>query len=308
MTRCLQFGISVCLALLAFACGSSKTPTAPTPTPLPTPNTGNPVVDQMLRGLAAQISSALAASRADLPRNPGNAAQIQAKIALLERPTLANEIITGGFYVAVTASSRRGGPVIVAAVFPAESMRGEASTAVLQLASALPILEQFMASAFPYDAVRVWYGFVVGNSGGGGVINTEDQTSYESRTPASRLPSEAIMDHELSHTYISHEGLNQFLEIYQVNVVHSNSTDPALWSYARSNVGQPPASTASSAALLDVYRLIGHDAMASAYGAIYPLNPPYGQPLSETCKQIFVDQAPAELKAQVAALVANVVY
>jgi hypothetical protein len=262
----------------------------------------------MLTGLTAQIASALATNQSNLPNNPGSAAQIQAKITLLQRTTLANEIISGAFYVTATASSMRGGAVTIATVFPAESMRAGASTAVQQLGSALPMLEQFMGRAFPNDAMRVWYGFVVGNTGGGGIINTEDQASYESRTPASRLPLEAILDHELSHSYISHEGLNQFLEIYQVNVVHTNTTDPAFWSYARTNVGQPPDSTASSAALLDVYRLIGHDAMASAYRTIYPLNPPYGQPLSAICKQAFVDQAPAQMKAHVTALLANVVY
>lgn len=303
----MRFGIGVCLALLAAACGSSSSPTSPQPTPTPTPNTGNAVVNQMLAGLSSQIASALATNQDNLPRNPGNAAQIQAKIALLQRPTLASEIVGGNFYVTATATSMRG-TVTFAAVFPMETMRSEASGAVQQLATALPILEQFMGRAFPTDAVRVWYGFIVGNSGGGGVINTEDQSSYESSTPASRLPLEAILDHELSHSYISHEGLNQFLEIYQMNVVHTGSTDPTAWSYARANVGSPPASTASSAALLDVYRLIGRDAMASAYRIVYPLNPPYGDPLSSACKQAFVDQAPEALKPRVAALVANVVY
>jgi len=261
----------------------------------------------MLAGLTAQIASALATNQDNLARNPGSAAQIRAKISLLQRPTLASEIVTGGFYVTTTAGSTRG-PVTIAAVFPLDSMRAEASAAVQQLSSALPILEQFMDRAFPTDAVRVWYGFAVGNSGGGGVINSEDQTSYESRTSASRLPLEAILDHELSHSYISHEGLNQFLEIYQVNVVHTNSTDPASWTFARTDVGQPPASTASSAALLDVYRLVGRDSMARAFRVVYPLNPPYGQPLSSACKQAFVDQAPEDVKAQVAALMVNVVY
>jgi hypothetical protein len=262
----------------------------------------------MLAGLTSQIASALATNQDNLPRNPGNAAQIQAKITLLQRPTLASEIIGGNFYVTATANSMSGSPVTFAAVFPVETMRNEASVAVQQLATALPILEQFMGRAFPADAVRVWYGFIVGNSGGGGVINTEDQTSYESRTTASRLPLEAILDHELSHSYVSHEGLNQFLEIYQMNVVHTGSIDPATWSYARSNVGSPPASTASSAALVDVYRLIGRDAMASAYRTVYMLNPPYGEPLSSACKQAFVDQAREAVKPQVAALVGNIVY
>jgi len=307
----LKFGIALCLGLLTFGCGSSGTPTSPnptTPTPTPTPNTGNPVVNQMLAGLPAQIASALANNQDSLPRNPGNATQIQAKITLLQRPTLASEIIDGGFYVTATGNSMGVGAVTCAAVFPLEVMRTEASVAVQQLATGLPILEQFMGRAFPTEAVRVWYGFVVGNTGGGGVINTEDQTSYESRTPATRLPLEAILYHELSHSYISHEGLNQFLEIYQMNVVHSGSTDPATWSYARRNVGPPPDSQASSAALVDVYRLIGRDAMASAYRTVYTLHPPYGQPLSAGCKQAFVDQAREEVKAQVVALVANIVY
>jgi hypothetical protein len=57
-----------------------------------------------------------------------------------------------------------------------------------------------------------------------------------------------------------------------------------------------------------VYRLIGRDAMASAYSTVYLLNPPYGEPLSSACKQAFVDQAREALEPQVAALVANVVY
>jgi hypothetical protein len=117
-----------------------------------------------------------------------------------------------------------GNVITIAAVFPSAAMRSDASTAVQQLATALPVLEQFMGPGFPFGAVRVWYGFAVGNrdNPGNGVIQAEDKTSYESRTPASRLPLEAILDHELSHNYISHEGLNIFLEVYQFNVVHAN--------------------------------------------------------------------------------------
>ena len=69
-----------------------------------------------------------------------------------------------------------------------------------------------------------------------------------------------------------------------------------------------PPSKQDSAALLDVYRLIGHDPMARSYRATYPLRPPYGEPLSPAVRQAFVDQAPDALKSQVAALVARVTF
>jgi hypothetical protein len=48
--------------------------------------------------------------------------------------------------------------------------------------------------------------------------------------------------------------------------------------------------------------------MVRAYRVVYPLNPPYGQPLSAAGKQAFVDQAPEAVKSQVATIVANIVY
>lgn len=302
----LALAVGVCVTLLGCGGGSTSTPTTPAPTPTPTPNTGNPVVDQMLAGLKAEIATALATNQDSLPRNPQAATQIQAKIALLQRPTLANEIIGGNFYAVATASSMRG-TVTVAAVFPSEAMRAETTAAIQQLSMALPILEQFMGAAFPVAVVNVWYGFAVGNSGDGGVINTEDQTSYESRTPTSRMPLEGLLDHELSHSYILHEGLNQFLEMYVFNLVHGASRDLSTWTYTRNYLARQP-DNAGSAALLDVYQLIGWDAMVRAYRVVYPLNPPYGQPLSAAGKQAFVDQAPEAVKSQVATIVANIVY
>ena len=35
---------------------------------------------------------------------------------------------------------------------------------------ALPILEDFMATPFPRDVIRVWYGFRIGASGSGGKL------------------------------------------------------------------------------------------------------------------------------------------
>jgi len=54
--------------------------------------------------------------------------------------------------------------------------------------------------------------------------------------------------------------------------------------------------------------LIGRDAMSGAYRTLYSMKPPYGQPLSSDCKQVFVDQAPAAVKTQVASIVANITY
>jgi hypothetical protein len=46
--------------------------------------------------------------------------------------------------------------------------------------------------------------------------------------------------------------------------------------------------------------------MASAFRAVLPLRPPYGQPLSAAARQAFVDAAPTAAKAQVAARVARI--
>jgi hypothetical protein len=51
--------------------------------------------------------------------------------------------------------------------------------------------------------------------------------------------------------------------------------------------------------MLDVYQLIGYDAMARAYRAIRPLNPPYGSPLSSTVIQTFAEQVPPEHRSEV---------
>jgi len=178
------------------------------------------------------------------------------------------------------------------------------------LTLALPILETFFARPIfegRDQTIRVWYGFTMGNTGGGGTINTEDRGTYEARTSASRLPHEAILDHELSHSYVGHESLTQYLELYIYNMAHTNSTSVASWIFTR---GYSPFAATNDGvhALLDVHQLIGWQGMVNAYRVIYPLYPPYGVPLCEACKQAFVDQAPADVKAQVADIVARITF
>ena len=136
----------------------------------------------------------------------------------------------------------------------------------------------------------------------------EDQSTYEARTGAGRwLPYEAILYRELSHSFIGNESLTQFLELYVYNVLQTNSQDLQVWMVTRNYVAWDP-SNHGVYALLDVYQLIGPSAIASAYRKVYPLYPPYGQPLSAECKQAFIDQAPSALKAQVADKMAMVTY
>jgi len=301
----------VALAILAAACSGRRSPAAPTPpatppAPVPGPGLSEPVTAMLLE-LPSYIARALAENQANLPRNPHNAVQIQAKIAMLQNPSLAAEIIDGHFYVEGGVSSRNGRIIPVVAVFAREAMRAEATDTVRSIELALPVLENFMATAFPRDVIRVWYGFIIGNRGGGGTLYMEDRTTYESRTSEGRLPYEAITDHELAHSYISHEALTQFLELYTYNMVHTGSADPRSWAFARSCVALSSANE-GVCALLDVHLLIGPDAMAAAYATVRGLNPPYGQPLDPAVKQVFVDHAPAALKAEIAAKMDRVTY
>jgi hypothetical protein len=111
----------------------------------------------------------------------------------------------------------------------------------------------------------------------------------------------------MSHSYIGHEGVNQFLELFVYNMIHTGSANLQSWTWTRDYVPSNP-SNSGVHALLDVYQLIGRDAMSRAYKAVRVLNPPYGQPLSQQCQQAFVDQAPGSLKAQVADKMSKIVY
>jgi hypothetical protein len=265
----------------------------------------SPTVMGMLDHLEQYIPFALQNMRDILPRNPNSTSWIEEKIALLQSPGLRGEIIHDRRWVEGSVESSGGRTVPIAAVFPLASMRAEAVQSVHVIATALPILEGFMAAPFVTSDVSIFQGFVVGSSGGGGAMFMEDRATYEQRTPSTRLPYDAILVHELGHSYVGSESLTQFLELYLYNVARTGSTDVATWQFTRS--WTPGLSSNEGVhALLDVYQLIGHDAMARAYRAVHPLHPPYGQPLSSEVIQRFVDESPAAVKEQVAAKLAMV--
>lgn len=295
--------------LLVTACGGSSgggTPTTPAPMVPAIPSGVSALVASMFQQLPAYIQSTLADSQANLPRNPQNAASINAKIALLQRPTLAADISAGRLFVESTVTSTDGRQISMAAMFPEERYRTEAAAALDVMARSLPHLERFTDTPFPATTLRLWYGFKVGNSGGNAVLDMEDRTSYESRTPGSRLPYDAILAHEIAHSYIGNEAMTQFLELYAFNRSLGSSPDLSTWTFTRGYIG-PSAANESSALLLDVYDLMGHDAMSRAYRAAVPLRPPYGQPIPEAVIEAFVNEAPPPLKEQVRTKLARVV-
>jgi hypothetical protein len=260
-------------------------------------------LESMLRDLPSYIDRALATNQSLLAGNPLIASYIQTKIAMLQNPNLVAEINNGQYWAESSTASR----VPVVALFPAGSMRAGATRAVQTIELALPVLENFMATPLSASFIRMWYGFVMGNTGGGGEINTEDQDTYEARTGADRLPYEAILCHEIAHSFIGNESLTQFLELYVYNMLQTNSQDLRVWVFTRKYVAWDP-SNHGIHALLDVYQLIGPGAMSRAYKVLYLLGPPYGQPLSAEGKQAFIDQAPSALKVQVAEKMDMVTY
>lgn len=261
----------------------------------------------MYQALPAHIASALAENQANLPANPQNAAQINAKIAMLRRPTLAAEMSDGRRYVEGGASSVDGHRIELAALFAEEWMRADAEASIRLLERALPVLERFTGTPFPGSTIRIWYGFKIGNSGGGGQLFMEDRTTYEGRTAPTRWPHDAILVHELAHSYISNESLTQFLEMYGYNSLLIGSSDIASWTFTRNYAAFAP-DNKDSAALLDIYQLIGHDAMSRAYRAVIPLRPPYGEPLSAAARGVFVSEAPAAVAEQVAERIARITF
>jgi hypothetical protein len=297
------------------ACGGDRSPAAPSATPTPTPTVTVPsipaglssILNQMLAALAAYITSVTAENTALLPNNPQSRTFIQAKLAALQNPSLHADIVNGQRWAEGSASSPLGPPVPIASVFMLDSMRAEAGDAVRVIESGVAPLEAFFNLRFPLSSVRIWYGFKLGNTGGGGQIYSEDRTTYLARTSGSLLPYDAILVHELSHSFVANEQLNQFLELYLYNVIKTGSTDPSTWQFTR---GWVPAASANagSAAVLDVYQLIGHDAMRNAYRAIYPLRPPYGSPLSSAVIAAFLSAVPPEHHPAVSAKLATITF
>jgi hypothetical protein len=315
--RFVAVGLVTALACISACAGGSHSPAPVAPSPLPGTSepTADPATQAVVAGMLAElpdrIAGFLAQELADLPRNPQNATWLQAKIAMLQDPTLAARITAGKFYETGRVASSKGIQVPIVAIFPAEEMRSAASEAVPRTALSLTALEGFIGVPFPPASIRIWYGFAVGASGGSGVITSEDRATFEARRAARPFPGEyfALFDHELAHTWIGHESLTGFLELYAFNTIETGSHDPSTWWYAKTLTPYVPfKNNVAHLALLDVYRLVGRDAMARAYRAIYLLAPPYGTMLSAECKQAFIDEAPADEKARVATILERVTY
>jgi hypothetical protein len=261
----------------------------------------------MIGELPDHIMRTRAQLQADLPRNPQNAAFIQAKMAMLDNPGLADEIVNGRFWHEATAPSAQGYGIAIVTMFPQAVMQSDAARAAGDLGRGLPVLESFVMHGYPQGVIRFWYGFKIGFGGSGGLVDMEDRATYEIRTGPGRFPYEAGLLHELSHGFIGNESLTQFLEMYVYNVLQTGTPNLEAWAHTRGYVPNQ-SSNRDSAALLDVYRLIGPGAMSRAYQAVYPLRPPYGQPLSAAVQQAFVDEAPDAVRAQVADLVGRVTF
>lgn len=264
-----------------------------------------PVVEGIFAGLPQHIAMERESLQQSLSRNPQAATAIQAKIDLLATAGLADDVVTYRRYRDTTVVSVDGREIPVAIVFPTEAMRAEAADAIAIVRDAVSTLEGFMATPFPVASVRIWYGFTVGNRGGGGGLWVEDRGSYQGRQTSTMLRYEMVFPHEVGHTYIGSEPVNQFLELYAHNVNAGRTPDVARWTDARGYV--PGVSTnAGVHAVLDIYRLIGHDAMSRAYRQLHLLRPPYGQALSVEARQAFVNEAPDAAKDQVRELAARI--
>jgi hypothetical protein len=262
------------------------------------------VIDEMLEGVHLEINAEIDYNEDLLANNPRNEAQINDLLDVLRAPGLADDIRNEARHEAAAVPSMDGRRVPIVSVFPRPTSRQDAIRANGYVQLAMPIVEAFYQTPYPSDAVRIWYGFIIGNRGGGGAITSEDQTTYETRrgpVVIGYTPFEAIMQHELGHTYMGNEYLNQFVELFAYNMIHTRSTDVDSWIWTRDYV--PFASdNAYTHGLIDIYQLIGLDAMSRAYRNLHQIYPPYGAPLSEEGKQLIIDEAPANLRDQVRAI------
>lgn len=286
------------LVLSAAACGGSSAPAAPSqaqPAPTQPPSGASPVVAAMFNALDAYIANALTRQRELLPLNPQHAAYINAKIALLSQPGLGAAISAGRWYEEGSVRSRDGRTLPIVTLFPAAEMRAEAAAAVRELERSFAVLETYLAVPFPDNDIWLWYGFSMGNRGGVGLLDMEDRTTYDARRSATQQPYYAILAHELTHSYIGNESLTQFLELYVYNMLRTGSPNVQTWLWTRGYSGSA-STNIDIAALLDVYQLIGANAMAAGYRAVLPHAPPYGAPLSDAAKQAFVQTLPASLR------------
>jgi hypothetical protein len=302
------------LAGLTGACGSgataptsTSTSTSPTTTATPNPATTSGTLQSLLTGLAGYVQQEIQNLQSLLPRNPQNATQIQAKITLLQKPTLSNEIIAGEWWVDSSVTTTTGKSLPAVTVFPLAQLRNEAQQELEIAKRTVPILEAFFDAAYPSPSIRMWYGFTIGNSSSNGLLYMEDRTTYESRTGPDRLPYDSIVSHEVSHSYIGNESVNQFLEIYAANLISTGNANLSSWTYAR---GWTPGLESNTGvfAILDIYQLVGLENMRHGYQALYAQHPPYGVALSAAAQQAFVDRMPVQFQPQVAAKLAKVTF
>lgn len=259
----------------------------------------------MLGDLAEYIASTIERQQSTMRTNPHVATQIQAKLAMLRAPGFAGQIVTNHRYVERLATTRSGRTVPITSVFPADAMRGEAEHAIRTAADAIPVLEAFLDTPFEAPFFRMWYGFTVGSSTGGIVMQAEDRTTYDARRQPWMLPHDAMIVHEVSHGYMGHETLNQFLELYTWGVMTTGSRDPLRWTWTR---GWEPGLESNEGihALLDVYQLIGPEAMGAGYRALMAHRLRYGSVLSAEVRADFVAAIPEAFRARVDAKLATV--
>lgn len=291
------------LWLLA-ACGVPS-PTEPTPSddpfgglpPLetpPIPQDASPAISSMLGRVAAKIIFSYHENQQLRARNPSRAAFYDEKLAMLATPGLIDQIFDDRRWVEGAAATVHG-VTPIGAIFPLEAMRGECADAVLVLEQSLPILAEFMGEPFPTAWLELWYGFTMGSSGGAGRMTMTDRTMSEAYNgPSSSY--EATLAHEAAHSYISNEALTQFLELYVYNMRLGLGTDALNWELTRGWSPTTPSPFGVNG-VMDIYVVVGHDAMQRAYRAIAPLRPAYGRPLTDAVIAAFLAQVPDEHRA-----------
>lgn len=259
-----------------------------------------------LYDLPVWITSSIEYNQDLLPQNPTRATEIEAKVELLSEPDLEASILNESLFEADETVALDGRIVPLAVVFPADTMRTGAQQDFSRLSAAVTTLEEFIGVPWPWSHVHEFYGFRLGHSGGGGDLFMEDRGTYADRG----VPQDVIVTHELGHSYIGHEGLNQFLEVYAYNVVDTGSTDLAVWTWTRSIGGVPYVPFAEDNdgvwALMDMYQLMGVEAMGRAYARVHAMGAPYGVPLAEAARQAFVEEAPEAVRDQVTVLILRV--
>lgn len=262
-------------------------------------------VQVLLNSLPIIIQSALGRIQNSMALNPQLFAYYQLKIEMLQQPGLEAEIVEGQHHESGAVSSIDGHTLPIGAVFPADTMREGAIESIRVIEAAVAALEDFLAIPFPTSDIRMQYGFVLGGAGGTGSLYVEDRGTYHVRPPGTQLEYDAMIAHEVGHSFYGNEALTQFLELLVHNRRLGSSDELSTWTFTR---GWVPARESNQGvhALLDIYQMIGAEGMARAYRAIYPMRPRYGSPLTVEAQQVFVRNAPPHFGAAVAEKAARI--